>query len=134
MGTNFYFKVKGKINVDVDCGIFTESIKSKISNVLEEDCEIHIGKRSGGWKPLLRSNEYYDSFKTMESFYNDNKEYLSIVDEYDREYTFDELVEDLILWNKDNKDAKSHIDLDDYYENRCYIDEDGNEFIRDEFS
>lgn len=134
MGTNFYFKVRGKMNVDIDCGIFTESIKAKISSVLEECCCIHIGKRSGGWKPLLRANEYYDSFKSIKAFYNDNKEYLSIVDEYDREYTFDELVEDLILWNKDNKDAKSHIDLDDYYENKCYIDEDGNEFIRDEFS
>lgn len=134
MGTNFYFKVRGKINVDVDCGIFTESIKSKISNILEESLDIHIGKRSGGWKPLLRANEYYDSFKSMKSFYNNNKEYLSIMDEYDREYTFDELVEDLIHWNKDNKDAKSHIDLDDYYENKCYVDEDGNEFIKDEFS
>lgn len=134
MGTNFYFKVKGKINVDVDYGMFTESIKTKITNALEESLEIHIGKRSGGWKPLLRANEYYDSFKSMKSFYDDNKEYLSIKDEYDREYTFDELVEDLIFWNKNNKDAKSHVELDDYYENKCYVDEDGNEFIRDEFS
>lgn len=61
--------------------------------------EIHIGKRSYGWKPLFELHENaYSSVEEMKEFINKHKKYIRIFDEYGTEFTLDELQKELIEW------------------------------------
>lgn len=95
MGTNFYIKkymtpeqkkeVIEKINNDQ---------YDEVRDIIDEVKDIHIGKRSGGWKFLWDANDFKYFKPTKESLI----EWLKsgqIVDEYDQEFTFDE------FWNKE---------------------------------
>ena len=94
MGTNYYIKkymtpeqkkeVIEKINNDQ---------YDEVRNIIAKVKDIHIGKRSGGWKFLWDANDFKYFEPTKESLI----EWLKsgqIVDEYDQEFTFDE------FWNK----------------------------------
>ena len=140
MGTNFYFKVKTdiQINIPID-GEIKNSILEKLNYALQDVTEIHIGKRSGGWLPLFQKTNYYSSVKEIKEFYEKNKEHLIIIDEYDMEYSLDELDEEIFSWNKGNPDAKTHLDLNDFrndsnYGPSYYTDSEGYEFTATEFS
>lgn len=130
MSTNFYFKIKTDININIPIGgKIKENIINKINMLLEDVTELHIGKRSVGWYPLFESSEYYSSVEEIKNFYLTNKDYLDIIDEYNRTYTLEELEDELFNWNKDNLEAKSHLDLSPNY----YLDKEGYEFLRNSF-
>lgn len=109
MSTNYYFKI------DSDC----KFCKSK---------EIHIGKRSAGWRPSFEKTEYYSSVQGIRDFYKENKEELAIVSEYGETLSFEDLEEELINWNKDNKEAWGHD-----HTTHTYSDSEGYDFFRGEF-
>lgn len=135
MGTNFYFKVKVDIKCDVPVsGKLKENILEKLKYALEDATEIHIGKRSGGWYPLFQQTEYFSSVKEIKDFYLENKNSLSIVDEYDMEYSLEQLDKEIFNWNKDNPEARSHLDYCSRYDGtRYYLDSEGYEFTTGEF-
>lgn len=140
MGTNFYFKIKTDIQINIPIvGKITNDILEKIHCAIQEATVIHIGKRSGGWLPLFQKTNYYSSVKEIKDFYIKNKEHLLIIDEYDVEYSLDELDEEIFNWNKGNPEAKTHLDLNEYrngsnYGAFYYIDSEGYEFTDTEFS
>jgi hypothetical protein len=61
--------------------------------------EIHIGKRSSGWKPLFQThNKAYHSVKEMILFFKREEEKFMIFNEYYEELTLEDLIEELINW------------------------------------
>ena len=132
MSTNYYFKLKNEIKLNVNIpGKIGENIINFLNKKIEDDKiqYIHIGSRGMGYKPLFEKTPYYSSVKEIIDFYNKNKEYVDIVTEYEQIISLNELKEDLFNHNKD-KIVKSHLNLWD----GIYIDEDGYEFSPTEFS
>jgi hypothetical protein len=90
MGTNFYLFVKNK------------SIAEKIGDFELTDTPswgylIHIGKRSCGWLPLFQSHRGIKSVKDIEEWCKLPE--ITILNEYDEEFTWEQLKEELIYWN-----------------------------------
>lgn len=120
MGTNFYLKRKlnEKQKADIKKLIDLDRNYDEIVDKLYDCHPIHIGKRSCGWR-FLWDCHYFKYFEpTVESI----TEFLKsgqIIDEYNREFTYDEFINEEI--------GKTMIDgyiLADYYkepENRSYI-------------
>lgn len=140
MGTNFYFKIKTDIQIDIPIGgEIKQSILEKIHYAMQDATTIHIGKRSGGWLPIFQKTTYYSSVKEIKDFYIQNKNYLIIIDEYDMKYSLEELEAEIFDWNKDNPNAKTHLSLnrDIQYgtpQHLYYKDPEGYEFSSTEFS
>lgn len=131
MSTNFYFKVKTDININIPTGgNIKETVLNKINIVLKDITKLHIGKKSNGWCPLFEATEYYSSVKEIKNFYLANQDYLNIIDEYDKLYTLDELEEELFNHNNNNILAKSHLNIAPNF----YFDKEGYEFARHCFS
>lgn len=109
MGTNFYIRKKlseaekNNIKTHID----NEDWRT-VGDLIPE--EIHIGKRSGGWKFLWDSNNFVFFKPNKESLMKFLKEYGQIYDEYGKKFTFDEFINDEI---KDFIDG-GH-DLESYY-------------------
>ena len=105
MGTNYYFKIK-----DI---YFKNDIRDKYLkewNIVHYKPLLHIGKRSAGWKPLFEChNELFTSVKEIKKYYDNNKEFLDIINEYNEYLTWEQLEEELINWNRDNINSISHI-------------------------
>ena len=93
MGTNFYLRQKlsqdqrKEINKALDNGDFT-----KARELLPKD--IHIGKRSGGWK-FLWDHNYFQYYKPSKESLIEWLKSGQIIDEYCDEFTFDQ------FWNKE---------------------------------
>jgi hypothetical protein len=90
MGTNFYLMTRNK------------SIAEKIGDFELTDTPdwgylIHIGKRSCGWLPLFQSHNGIKSVKDIEEWCKLPD--VTILDEYDEEFTWEQLKEELIYWN-----------------------------------
>lgn len=132
MSTNYYFRLKGiKNNVTFpSCSSnLINMIQNKMDIIFEGICEIHIGKRAGGYKPLFQKTEYFKSVADIRKFYSENKDCLTIVDEYNTELTFPELEEELISWCKGNRNARNNCG-EEYF----YTDDEGYNFNEMDFS
>lgn len=74
--------------------------------------EIHIGKRSSGWRPLFEAHNYaYDSVSEMIEFIMNHPE-IHIFDEYGESISIAQLKEELIDWAEDQE--RRMIYYDDY--------------------
>lgn len=129
MSTNYYFQIKSSITTDDKLSL---NLQDYLLN--QVNTELHIGKRSGGWRPLFNKTDFYSSVKEIEEFYKNNKDFLCIVDEYDNLLSWNDLKSELIDWNKDEDviDRKHEFgflyDIGSYYK-----DEEGNDFSIYEF-
>lgn len=110
MGTNFYTvlpvqkRLSDKLRemadkMDVDPGYVNTDIDDDLYDFKEELKKnvVHLGKRSGGWVFDWDGNEmkYYEpTLESIKKFIKDND--AIILDEYNREYGFDEFFEDEI--------------------------------------
>lgn len=74
-----------------------------------DDVEIHLGKRSAGWKFLwnFHKKKYYSDKDELFAFIRSGR----VVNEYGEELSADEFIEMALDWNKDNG-----YDLDKYYQ------------------
>ena len=96
MGTNFYMITTNKKLVEKYFSSEYELIDAPYFGY-----EIHIGKRSGGWKPLFEAHSNaYSSVKEMKEFIRRHKKDIRIFDEYDREFSLEELEDELITWGE----------------------------------
>lgn len=126
MSTNYYFRNKQmhkqsvEINHKVELKIqeIIEEIKTlvddedeleRIKRNLEDHAEvgyeeIHIGKRSMGWKPTFERQDQFSSVRELEAFYQTNKDTYEIVNEYGEVFDWDGLVSELITWDQNGKE------------------------------
>lgn len=107
MGTNF-FLVK-PLSIEEKQEIIDDIVKDKYDSVRDRlPKEIHIGKRSGGWKFLWNANQF--------KYFEPNKESIleflrsgNIYDEYGEFFTYDQFIEEEIGYYLDHGfDAKSY--------------------------
>jgi len=108
--------------------IITEYFDTKIIALYDKE-KYHIGKSSGGWDFLFQLNDkkYYHDKASMIEFIKE----CQIVDEYDRELTFDDFWNNVVLdrtWN--GLPTKKH--RDNGYSDYIVIDD--LEFLDVEFS
>lgn len=133
MSTNYYFKIKN-----------SDKIKNEVRELLKEkkldfilgdkilndegwifNDEIHIGKKSVGWRPLFEKTEYYSNVNELIKFYKQNKDKLIIIDEYLQELSLEELA--LLMFVKDGKPHE----CEGYF--KTYFDDEGYQFATGEF-
>lgn len=102
IGTNFYMMTTNK-----------ELVKKHFSNeyeIVDEPYlgyEIHIGKRSAGWKPLFEEHKHaYDSVEGLLKFLENNRDDIRIFNEYREEFDINGLKEKLIMWADRQKKRK----------------------------
>jgi arsenate reductase-like glutaredoxin family protein len=69
--------------------------------------DIHVGKRSGGWKPLMQANKHFHSIQTLKKWYEQNKNEYDFIDEYDEIVPFGEYLREIYEWNQ-NPENKRH--------------------------
>jgi len=71
-----------------------------------QDCEVHLGKRSGGWKFCwnFHKNKYYSDKATLEAFVRSGR----IINEYGEELTPDEFLEMAYNWCTDGWDSQTY--------------------------
>lgn len=63
--------------------------------------DIHVGKISHGWKPLLKASEHFDSIETLKQWYAKNKNEYIFINEYYKKVSFDEFLSEIHELNKD---------------------------------
>lgn len=105
MGTNFYIKkyMTPEQKKEVIDAINNDQY-DEARDIMNEVKDIHIGKRSAGWKFLWDANEFKYFEPTKESLI----EWLKsgqIIDEYNQEFTFDEFWNDCLNGFWDGYDA-----------------------------
>lgn len=133
MGTNFYMKrIPTEDDIQKIGELSTQRLFDELQNYLAEmNEEIHIGKRSRGWKFLFnhQNGEYFDP-RHQESLkaWLDDPHY-KIIDEYGEEYTFEQFWQMIRDWdaNPRNKwDSTSYNEYErsrgNYYDTTCSRD------------
>lgn len=96
MGTNFYMMTTNKDLVET---FFP--YEYKIVDTPYFGYEIHIGKRSCGWKPIFEIHkDAYSSVKEMKEFISKYQKDIRIFDEYGEEFTLEQLKDELIKWGE----------------------------------
>lgn len=97
MGTNYYLITK---NSDIAHKYFanndmygTWDEEYVLRDIPDFHYEMHLNKLSYGWRPLFQIHKVFRSFTELENFYKEHKSDLTINDEYDNEYTWDEYKE-----------------------------------------
>lgn len=69
--------------------------------------EVHLGKRSSGWKPLFQThNRAYRSVKEMLEFLRREKGKYRLYDEFGRELSIEELIAELVDWGDKQKQGR----------------------------
>ena len=108
MSTNFYaiFKVDDEVKQQIKDKIDANDFKG--AQELFPITEVHLGKRSCGWKFLFNHNDwkYYKDLKSLKKFIKEHE----IKDEYGKTITPEEFWQDV-------KDFESGIDGKEYYTN-----------------
>lgn len=94
MGTNYYMMTQDKE--------FVKKYFPDDYELTDEPClgyEIHIGKRSGGWKPLFQAHsDAYNSVKEMLQFITQHSNKLILYNEYLETKTLEEIKDELVNW------------------------------------
>ena len=126
MSMNYYFKLKEvpKINIDIK-GEIGNNILKQLNNKIESMSEIHICQTADGWKPLFQKNEYYSTIAELRGFYERNKQYLYIEDEYGVEKAWED-IERII----NNNTGKRRYEVVNHCVDYSYDKESGIEFIK----
>jgi len=102
-----------------------------------EDFSIHIAKTCAGWKTLFQKTEYYESVKQIEEFYKANIQKYEIRNIYGDVYTWQEFVDNVIDFNKDDDACLRHCDVSQsgerFIDMSYSVDEQGYCFSSREF-
>lgn len=99
MGTNFYITTTDRTFV-------RKYFPDEYELIDEPDFayEIHLGKRSGGWKPLFQGHKKaYESVEELRLFLRDNTDKITIKNEYGDVFTADEFDDEFIKWGEQQK-------------------------------
>ena len=106
MGTNFYLMVKDKKFAEK---YFPEEYN--LTDVPYFGYEIHLNKRSSGWKILYQAHpKVWNSVEEMLNFINRHKRKVKIFDEYGNTYSLDQYIEEVVKWDKQYKKEEIYYD------------------------
>lgn len=134
MSTSYYFKrrnhdeLMGEIRNVVRNFKMALEVNHELPDfyINDDDFLIDIVCCSGGWKPLFSSNKYFSNWNELFDFYKDNGDDWMIIDEYENELYWVDLMEVIGRNNTFNgSTSKPHTDCE-YY--TVKIDEYGNEW------
>ena len=64
--------------------------------------DIHVGKISYGWKPLMKAGEHFHSIETLQRWHEQNRGEYVFIDEYGKTTDFEEYLMEI---HKRNEDA-----------------------------
>ena len=79
--------------------------------------DIHVGKLSYGWKPLMQANKHFNSIPTLKQWYEENRNVYNFIDEDDRVMLFEDFLQMISKRNKDDKSKKhEHCTSSDGYD------------------
>lgn len=96
MGTNYYMMTKSKKLVEKYFPCEYEIVDTPYFGY-----EVHIGKKSFGWMPLFQEHKNaYDSVEGMKEFIKKHQKSIRIFNEYNDEFTLEQLEEELINWGE----------------------------------
>ena len=99
MSTNYYMLIKDKDFIDQ---YFPDEYE--LENLPFSGYEIHIGKRSCGWKPLFEAHSLaYHSVEEMLEFIKKHKSKIKLYDEYHHPLSIKDLKKELVDWEKDQE-------------------------------
>lgn len=94
MGTNYYMMTTDKKFVEKYFPYEYEIVDTPYFGY-----EIHIGKRSCGWRPLFQEHKNaYNSVEGMKEFIKKHQDNIRIFNEYNEEFTLEQLENELINW------------------------------------
>lgn len=65
-----------------------------------------IGRRSCGWKPTMVIQDVFNDLRSLYDFYMENRDNLTIKDEYGRTLKWRDLEINLISWGNNPKNSK----------------------------
>lgn len=135
MSTNYYFEARDADQIINQVKAINPFITDKTLSIMRNELtEIHIGKRSCGWKPTFQVLEQFSNMKELEKFYNNNKDKLIIKSEYGNIMTWDELTKELFEWDKGDRSSVRDAIVEGYMgDNYYYVDEQGYEWCKHEF-
>jgi len=128
MGTNYYFIHKHDKDYKIDTKWVSIRIHRPFKRVFDTKV-LHICKMSMGWAALFMKSDYFSTYIEFEQFYSENKKYLKVVDEYNQELSFGDLLE-LINYRQFKEPRRLHAKVD----LNVYTDPYGYEFMEEEFS
>lgn len=97
--------------------------------------EIHICKLSAGWKPILQANENYRDIESLRYFYENNKDNIKVMNEYDEDIKFEDLIKEIID-RTNNENNQTHLKYNGFISayQSYYTDSYGVEWTYTEFS
>ena len=103
MGTNYYFFTKDS---DLAHKYFAKHSEWNEKDFYDEEYtivdepalgyEIHLNKLSWGWRPLFQIHKCFKTFDELKEFYHNHQDSLTIYDEYDQIYKWDEYEKTII--------------------------------------
>ena len=106
MGTNFYLITRNKQFVEKYF-----PIEYEVTNKPYFRYEIHLNKRSCGWKILYQAHfKAWNSVEEMLDFIRKHNNKVKIFDEYEKEYTLEEYIKEVVEWDKDYKKEEIYYD------------------------
>lgn len=124
MSAYYYFKMK--LDVDIKNNVSENAKKKmedKIRKVLEDMSKICVAKMSIAKKPLFCSNEYFRTYEELERFYEENKDNITIVDNYGIVFSYEKFKNEVDFFQNQNF-VRSNKECGTY----CVIDNKGYEF------
>lgn len=101
MGTNYYLHTKDK-------RLVSEHFPAEytLTDMPDFGYEVHLCKMSAGWKTLFQAHKFaYNSVKEMTKFFRENKDRITIYDEYDDKQDLEEFID--LYTNRDKLTAQN---------------------------
>lgn len=117
MGTNYYFKIKAERRKEIE-----KNLTNLEKKLICLDPELHIGKASVGWAFIFQATPFYKNYKELLEFYENNKNYIEIINEYSKKVNIEEFKHFV-------ESKKKGLHSQD-----SYLDDENNSFIETDFS
>lgn len=150
MGTNYYMLTRNKKIKDKYFNLYDDY---ELTDVPKFGYEIHIYKKSGGWKTLFQSHDNaYKSVEELEQFIRKHQKSFIFYDEYLEMYSPEEFIEKMKYQDRDKNGNiykkygtdEPLINHKEYYEQhrweypymdiKYWQDKDGYDFTEGDFS
>lgn len=117
MSTNYYFAPKEEKLIEVS-KIFPYKTREELLDFFK----LMIGRRTSNRPPIFYKSQYYSSVSEIKEFYDTNKDSLQIENEYGEILTWNDLLKELVHWNKD-------IFVVDEFDCETTVDKEGYRFL-----